>query len=690
MVVRSDRELGDKLGPKLVSLITRSIIATNEGLLDTHHVRGVRVGKTLIDEMGEEAARQYRGIMDMVLAQENMHPELRDMLEKSASGHDQWQAAGQFIFSNGGVASALGGAISNAVAPIVYAINRIGPNLDIDPSSAAQAVAARIVSFGDGASSARDQGIGSGPFNVLVDLSKNRPDPSMLFMMFNRGLITAQQFNHWMQRLGYDDSLTGPISALSGNIITVADAALAVLKGNLTAGEAQHIAKQNGFNAADFTTLVNNTREPPGLMQLLEAYRRKFINRAQLEKGIRESRVSNEWIPTIESLRYEPMSPADAIQAHVQNYISLETAKVITEDGGLLPAHFQASLDIAGEPLSREEMTELWRRGHATQAQVEQALRESRLKDKYLPFALNLKYRRMGTADAIEATVQNHLTDAEARKITEQNGLLPADYEALRLTAGEPLPKMEMLTLYRRKQVTRAQVEQALRESRLKDKYIPHVFDLATTLPPLFEVRAMLIAGVLTPAIATRVLLEEGYQLDIVKAIIASASHKAHVKAKSLTEPMYAELYQEHAITGAEFIVELKALGYSHAESELLKTIYDHKIDIAERNEVIAAIRAAYVGHHISETQAQNELNELHLPSGMVEHLMNTWALIIRVQIRRLTPAQVADAWHINLFDSANVGHNLELALEYLASLDYGTEDAIRILELKNKGPLAG
>jgi len=587
------RDLGDKLGPKISRLVADTIVATKKGLLPTEHKLRVKATQDIIDRAGRETAALYRPLVEAGIEQHpgDMHPEVEAFLRSAASGEHQWQALAGL--TTGGVANAFGNVISNALAPIAYHITSLGPNLDIDPATAAAAAAAGIVTYGDAASSARQQGFSSGPFETLYRLAQRPPDLSTLQELVNRGEMPEGDAEAWLRRQGYADTVRARVMGLRKAILAPADAALAVLRGNMSEAEGRAVAKANGVDNADFDILIGNTGEPPGVMDLLTAFRRGFIDQAQLEHGIRQSRVRNEWIPTVLKLRFQPMT----------------------------------------------------------------------------------------TADAIDATVQNHLPVAEARAIAEQNGLEPSAFNPLLQTAGSPLSKTEMLRLHRMGKVTTVEVEQALRESRLKDKYIHHALELTTQIPPLFSIRHMLTSGAIDDAQAATLLREDGYQDFVIKAILKSAKKVKVARVHTITEGMLSELYQEHAITGTQFIDHLKVMGYSQAEAEEIREVDDWRIAKTNRDNAINRVRAGYLGRKISEQTASAELDRLLVPAPMRDRLLADWDIAIESEVRLLTPAQIVAAWSFQLLDTAQ-------ALGKLTHLGYSAADARLMLEIKNKGPL--
>jgi hypothetical protein len=681
-------QLGSKLGPKLVSLVSQSVISTKRGLFDTEHKLRVKSMQSIIDRMGIESAEVAAPFIARILAAhgDELDPLLRDYFETVAGGQDQMKSIEGLFF--GGLGSALSQVVSNYASAVTYPLNELKPNLVNDVGNLASAVALGIQDYDNALLNAHYQGLQTGSFDVLVDLAQNPPSVDDLAQFVNRGYMSEDDANAWLTRLGIPTTFKQFYQNLRTNILSPADASLGVLRGDLTLAQGRQIANENGFTDDQFNTLLLNTGEPLGLMQLLEAYRRKFISLDQLKAGILQSRIRDQWVDTAVALAVEPPSTADAIEASVQGYITQDQAKEIALQNGLEEEWFDAMWLTAGEPLSRTEMTDLVNRGYATEDQYKDALRQSRLKDSYINLSVDLIKRPMTISDALEANVQGYLTDDQADKIMDMNGLRTEDQPILRESVGDPLSLTEMLRLWNRGEVTQDQVEQALRESRLKDKYIPYALKLRTELPGLYDIRLMVSEGAIDTAAATNLLVELGYPSDLIKQLIAAFSGSSTTASKAVTESMLADLYLETAITATEFVSALKALGYSDANAALILEVNDWKAELAARNALMAKVRTQYVSGKIDKNTAQNDLLAAIIPASVVDKVLADWDLILAANVKTLTAAQVVSAWQLNLFESNDPNANLQLAVGYLVKLGYSTSDANILLAIKNGGPL--
>lgn len=688
MTARNDRQPGDKLLPKITQAVIQSVIATKLGLTGHEHNLRVNAGQELIDRLGHEIADLYEPFMRTAITDERLSPMARDFIQKVASGDNQWQAVAGFAVSASGATNVLGQVIGNELAPVGYDLIQTNPHLIPDTSSILQLFAKRIIPESTATDSVNKLGYDTGWFDALAESQWNWPDVATAYSMYHRQLIDSSDLTRILEYNGVPPDLIQQFFDMEQSILTAADAALAVLRTDLTLDQGRAIAEANGYTDDDFNTMLLNTGEPPGAEELMEAYRRGFITEDQFKLGIAQSRVRDQWTDTLLKLRYSPISTADAVNAYVEGYITESDVQSYADQNGLEPDQYKILVEAAGDPLSYTDMMRLWRYGYVDQTDVQNALKQGRLKDSYIPWALLLKDAPMSVPDAIEAYVQGYLTEDQAKTIAELNGLRAEDFDPLRLAAGDPLSKTEMITLWRRGLVSEDQVKAALQQSRLKDSYIDLALNLKVQLPALYETRALLADGGLTAEQGTQILLAQGYESDIVKSIVSNAIGATTASTKALTEAMYADLYKEQSITASEFIEELEVLGYTQAQGELIQSIYDNQLAISSRNQVITKIKAGYVGHKITEQDAQNELNQLGVAADMVDRLIDDWNLIIASTIKQLTAAEVTDAWFMNLFSPNDSADNTSIALNYLANLGYSAADAITILEIKNKGPL--
>lgn len=588
------RQLGDKLAPKLVKLISDTMISTKRGMLHTEHRARVLSGRTLIDQAGHEIADLYAPIVRDLIDHEDTPEHVRDVLREMASGRHQWKAIGGLAIGSSGVTTAISTILNNFVAQGVYAAVRRQPSLNLDAQSGAAAVAAGIIQDVDGRSNAAGWGFDSGIFDTMVQLNTSFGDQGSILQLLDREIIDEDTAVHRLRRLGMPTGVARDMVKLSEQLLSPADLADMVVRGIIEHAEGEKVAAKSGVSADDFNKLVLDTGEPPSITDLLMAFRRGFIDKARLEHGIRQSRARNEWLDVFELLRYSPMSTADAIQAYVQS----------------------------------------------------------------------------------------HMSEGQARSIADQNGLLPDQFDALYQTAGEPISKTEVIQLLRRKIITTDIARQALAEGRLKNKYIDVVLQETRYIPPPRTIGTLYGHGALDEKQALDYLAEGGVDQTLAAAILKSQSKEKTAHVKDLTEGMLSELYESHAITRADYLAELKGLGYNEHEAEQIALIRDLRRERAEQERAITRVRASYLAHRISQQTALAKLDQLLVAPEQRDNLMKDWNIERSVNIRTLTPVQIFHAWKLQLIP-------LPDALSRIEQQGYTADDALLFMQVENKGAVA-
>jgi hypothetical protein len=548
--------LGSKLGPKIAKLVSDAIVATKRQL-GPHEVQ-VRSQATWrnIDRAGHEIADLYRPIVEKIIEHggDDIHPLLQDFFTEAASGQHQAKAIAGLAM--GSVQGALGAAISNAVAPFVYLINEHGPNLSLDQNTAASAAANGIVAYGEAQHTAAQQGYAGEIFQTLFELAQQVPTLTELYDLLNRGQMSEGEAHTWARRNGIPENVIERLLSLRINVLPPDLAALAVLRGVIPLSEGERLAARAGISADDFAIMIADTGEPPGLEQLNEAYRRHIIDKRTLEKGIKESRVRDEWIPVVEALRYVPMS----------------------------------------------------------------------------------------VADAVNAVVQNHISTQLAAEIADENGLRPGDVDTLIQTAGEPLSRTEMEQLYNRGLVTRAQVNQALRESRLKDKYIDDAFELHRRLIEPRILSSAVEFGAVSHADAVKRAMEWGYTAEDAVILVDEGSRRKLQTYRNRIISAAEQLFEENALSAVQLKDTVKAQGYDEAEADLVVQAADYRRKEKAVTLAITAIRSKYIARHIDRNRASGLLDKAGVIADRRDFLLNMWDVEQSANVRVLTEAQLIRA----------------------------------------------
>jgi hypothetical protein len=422
---------GAKLGPRVAMLVSQSIVYTHAKLLHVKHKLAMKVFHSISDEISNEVDVTLGPFLEKLhdLTPED-HPAY-PMVHFMHTATGQLKALAGTGLQISGLLGSVSAIMNNELAPVVYAYVGLNPHLLPDTGTLAELFASGQIPLGQAVSSFGDQGIDSGWAEAILRASLSYPTPADALDMLRRGIINDDDFRQWCVQNGFQGEIPSMLLALKTLPLSPADLALAVLRGNMDQNTGTSRAAESGLQASDFQVLLDNTGEPPGLEQLLEGYRRGFIDEATLKKGILQSRYRNEWIPLLEQLRYEPMSTADAVNATVQSQIAQSDAEKIASQNGLEPEYFQVLLNTAGEPLSRTELEQLYNRGLITRDQVIQGLKESRLKIKYNDMAFELHTKLLDPSVLQHAVLYGTISQSDAVKTAMMYGYSEKDATTL-------------------------------------------------------------------------------------------------------------------------------------------------------------------------------------------------------------------------------------------------------------------
>lgn len=263
----------------------------------------------------------------------------------------------------------------------------------------------------------------------------------------------AAQFFMWGVLYGLTQQAMGPTfqevankvnSANPTTPLSAAEAATAVLKGQLSAQNGASEAAKSGIDAGRFDTMVRMAGSPPGLAELLSLYRRGELTTDLLHRAVLQSDIKDEWFTngTIEKMGKVPPSPVDFLQAWLEGQLSESDAKKLYEIfGGVMTQSgydiFQIMYNTRGQAPTPTEALTLLNRGIIQEmgtgpksTSYQQAFLEGPWRNKWLePF---LALRRYLPPPRTVTTLISHgaITDQYALQLFIDNGLNPQDAAA--------------------------------------------------------------------------------------------------------------------------------------------------------------------------------------------------------------------------------------------------------------------
>lgn len=547
-----------------------------------------------------------------------------------------------------------------ALQLLTEGVNERTPVVQLDPSTAADLAARGIITVAAGQAEAARSGVNASRWHDLVELHTVRLSPADLATAVLRSYMTEAQAQAQATPQGVTPPMLAILRDLAGDGIAPVDAARALQRGFIP---------EHGAGAAS------------------TAY----------DQAIRESRLHDKWGPILRDLAKVLLSPPDAASAVVRNFLtSAEGAKVAAEQG-VSAETFATMVHLSGDAPGPQQLAEALRRGlvplHGTGAgsiSFTQGIAEGRLSDKWAPVIRGLAIRWPTPTDALDAQLKGQITDAEGHDLYVKLGGDLQFHDWLLASIGDSPTPLEAALLAARGIIAEhglgpsvLSYDQAVKESRYRNKWGPAYRALGKHIPPPSTVATMLAHRSLTEAQAHRYLLQNDMDPEVAAAYIHQADYEATSDFRGLTEASAVSMYTNHLIDRAQATKILKALHTSAEATTMLLDYADQRYQIDSIQRSVQRIAQLYVGRKIGEATAKSALLDLKIPVSTVDDILADWTAQARANVHTLTPSQVVEAWYYKILDQAE-------AITELEAIGYTRYDAWVLLSNKAKGPLPG
>lgn len=564
--------LGAQLAQRIASVVVDAM-ADYSHKTTGHKAQVITTGlEGLLDLIGAELHPYLAPLMREAATHPDLPEHARGLLSFAADHPGEGASLLRTAASLTGVGSSIGTLMSALVAPAIQdALRQVVTGL-LDPSTLATSVVQGLQSFDSGMEEARRQNLSPSRFQTLVKMAENVPDAQTLGQLRNRGTLSEDTYRALLARLGIVGAAYDGVADLREQLLSPADLADMVVRGIKDEATATKEAEKSGVRPEDFAAMVAETGEPPATEQLLMLYRRGQLDRARLEHGIRQSRVKNEWINSIIDLQYAPPSAADALRGVVQAQLPEAEGRAKFAQAGLNPSEFDWMLGTVGRPPGIQQMIELWRRGYVTQADVEQAVRESDLKTKYLPAILKMREYR----------------------------------------------------------------------------------------PPPRSVVALLHQGAIDDATAAKLLAQEGMPDWLIAVELKGAHHTKTAAARTLAQSTIVRLYHEQAIDRAAAIDMLHGIGWSTHDADFVLEVEDLHREAAAIERALSHVHSLYVGWRLNRDQAVASLAGLSVPVDQGAHLLSVWDLEREANRKQVPHGTITQALKYQIIDQPTAQAMLE------------------------------
>lgn len=367
-------------------------------------------------------------------------------------------------------------------------------------------------------------------------------------------------------------------------VLTPEQLAAGFIRGLVSGQEGIDQARRSGLDEDRYAVLVGLVGNPPATQDLLEAYRRGIITKAQLEHGIQQGDLRNEWIPTIEALRFAPLTPSIAVAGAVENQVSIAEARHLAGLAGMAPADFDLAYKVAGRPPGIVETLELLQRGDATEADFRQVVAESDVKTKYTDLLLKLR-RRLLPPDTIATMVGHGVLDERGgiRKLME-HGFTHEDAALWVARASQQATQQlrdltvgEITTLYEGQAINRADAEHLLGMLGYNRESVGLLLDLADARrlraardQAIARVHALYVASRIDRSEADAALDRLGLASTHKRELVRIWDLERAANTRDLTKQEIAGAYGRGIFSLAQAKQRLEGIGYRGEDAAVI------------------------------------------------------------------------------------------------------------------------
>jgi hypothetical protein len=382
--------------------------------------------------------------------------------------------------------------------------------------------------------------------------------------------------------------------------------------------------------------------------------------------GVASSVINAATTPFIESLTDDmwsrsplrPLTPAELADMSVRGIVTADYATTEAARSGIDATRFNYMVLDTGEPPAIEQMLQLYRRGLIDEAIMEKAIRESRVRDEWVPYVLEMGKDLPTPVDALQALVEGQIDQATAEDLYVKLGGDDTYFTMLLNTRGEGPSPNEAATMAKRGLIAWDGIgpgvlsyEQAVKESRFRDKWTDAFKGLANYIPPPRTIGTLYTTGSITQEQALQLYSQAGLSPELAAAFLNSASSSKTAKHRDLAVSTIESLYAERAITQEQAMSYLTDLGYSSDEATFVLQVNDMKRYERFVSTAISAVHTEYTSHKIDRGTASATLDALQLASTERDSLLNLWTIERGAKVRVLTEAQVHKAVTDGIWD---------------------------------------
>jgi hypothetical protein len=576
--------LGGKVATRVASVVTRAKLDTLNRSRGLFVATGMALQEEFFRLTGSELVRTFGPVYQAIADQAPAAGWIKPTAQFLAQGHGQLSTLIGVSGISSGFGQGVGSVVANDLNPITTAIIRAHPNSLLSVPDLAAGVAKDLLTLQEAEVDAAGQGIRPDRFQTQVALAATVWSSADILDLVNRGLMTEAHGLASMRRAGIADDAAQDLMQLRHQLVTVADLADMQVRGVITAEQGRGLAALVGYTPEQYDRYALITGSPPDLQSLFLAWRRGIITEADVDRGIRQSRLRDEWINAAKDLRWVPLDFSEVVAGVVQNHIAPADAYKMAEEVGLKPGLFDIAVANHGNPPSPGEAVDWFNRGLIDRATFDQIFREGHTKDKYIPAFFNARFRKLTMAEIRLLYRDGAFTRDEAIAHLQTLGFDAADAgsivvgaSALKTAKARELTITQVTSLLTDQLITSDQATSLLTAMGWSDQEATWILDLADLgrmqrqiTAAVNQVRSRYV-GRKADVNATSAALDSlGVATDARDQYIALWDIERSVVTKTLTEAQTIAAVKATLISPQDASDRLQAMGYGADDALIL------------------------------------------------------------------------------------------------------------------------
>lgn len=354
------------------------------------------------------------------------------------------------------------------------------------------------------------------------------------------------------------------------------------------------------------------------------------------------------------------LQPADLAAMAVQGVMSEADAAVEAAKSGYDGAAFHRLFLVNGSPIAPDQALDLWNRGEITEADVNRALLQSRLKPEWVDTFKLLRRQLVQVADLAEMVVQGVLVESDAAARAAELGIDGGDFGRLVRLAGNPPGPMELLALWNRGKIVEADVNRGLVQSRLKPEWVDTFKQLRTQPASLAAAVNAVLKERIPAAEGVAIARENGIDEKTFLMLVDEAGRPISI-GEALT------LMRRGEFTDAQFHEVV-------ARSDVKTQYAGDLLKLKEVLPTLAQMRAIIGTGAISDDLARSILQRLGLDANVVEGIIAAGHGVKLAGVKQLTQSAVTATYQAG-------GMTRDAAIVDLRGLGYDDTDAKVLLD---------